>query len=96
VDFKEGDDVKEGAQLYQIEKGLFEATVGQAAGAVERSKAAKILNGLQLQRAEELLEKNAGSVVARDQARAADEQASAKPISPREMSSARKAAHLRA
>ena len=76
VDFKEGDDVKEGARLYQIEKGLFEAAVGQAAGALERSKAAKILSGLQLQRAQELLEKSAGSVVARDQARAADEQAS--------------------
>jgi membrane fusion protein, multidrug efflux system len=76
VDFKEGDDVKEGAPLYQIEKGLFEAAVGQAAGALERSKAAKILSGLQLQRAEELLAKSAGSVVARDQARAADQQAS--------------------
>jgi membrane fusion protein, multidrug efflux system len=55
---------------------LFEAAVGQAAGALERSKAAKILSGLQLQRAEELLAKSAGSVVARDQARAADQQAS--------------------
>ena len=28
--FKEGDPVKEGAPLYKIEKGLFEAAVGQA------------------------------------------------------------------
>jgi membrane fusion protein, multidrug efflux system len=75
VDFKEGDDVKEGAELYQIEKGLFEAAVGQAEGALERSKAAKILSEVQLSRAEELLTKNAGTVVARDQARAADQQA---------------------
>jgi membrane fusion protein, multidrug efflux system len=75
VNFKEGDEVKQGAQLYQIEKGLFEAAVGQAEGALERSKAAKILSEVQLQRAEELLAKNAGTVVARDQARAADQQA---------------------
>jgi membrane fusion protein, multidrug efflux system len=75
VEFKEGDEVKQGASLYQIEKGLFEAAVGQAEGALERSKAAKILSQVQLQRAEELLGKNAGTVVARDQARAADQQA---------------------
>jgi membrane fusion protein, multidrug efflux system len=75
VDFKEGDEVTEGAELYQIEKGLFEAAVGQAEGALERSKAAKILSEVQLQRAEDLLAKNAGTVVARDQARAADQQA---------------------
>src|SRR5215469_3515292 len=75
VDFKEGDEVKQGAQLYKIEKGLFEASVGQAEGALERSKAAKILSEVQLQRAEDLLAKSSGTVVARDQARAADEQA---------------------
>jgi membrane fusion protein (multidrug efflux system) len=75
VDFKEGDEVKQGAQLYQIEKGLFEAAVGQAEGALERSKAAKILSEVQLQRAEDLLAKSSGTVVARDQARAADQQA---------------------
>ena len=53
--------VKQGAQLYQIEKGLFEAAVGQAEGALERSKAAKILSEVQLQRAEDLLAKNAGT-----------------------------------
>ena len=38
--FKEGDLIKEGAPLYRIEKGLFEAQVRQAEGALERSKAA--------------------------------------------------------
>src|SRR5215471_18818022 len=75
VDFKEGDNVKEGAPLYKIERGLFEAAVGQAEGALERSKAAKILSEVQLSRAEELLAKNAGTVVARDQARAGDQSA---------------------
>jgi membrane fusion protein, multidrug efflux system len=73
--FKEGDLIKEGAPLYRIEKGLFEAAVTAAEAAVERSKAAKILTEVQLQRAKELLEKNAGTVVARDQAVAADQQA---------------------
>ena len=37
--FKEGDLVKEGAPLYSLEKGLFEAAVGQAEGALERAQA---------------------------------------------------------
>lgn len=73
--FKEGDLIKEGASLYRIEKDQFEAAVEQAQGALERSKAAKVLSDLQLQRAQELLDKQSGSVVARDQARAADQQA---------------------
>ena len=73
--FKEGDVVKKGDQLYQIEKGLFQAAVEAAKGALERSKAAKTLTAIQLQRAQELLEKNAGTAVARDQALAADQQA---------------------
>ena len=75
--FKEGDLIKEGAPLYRIEKGLFEAAVKAAEAAVERSKAAKILTEAQLQRASELLAKNSGTVVARDQALAADQQADA-------------------
>ena len=75
IEFKEGDTVKEGDALYRIEKGLFQAAVGQAEGALERSKAAKVLTEVQLQRAAELLAKNVGSVAARDQASAADEQA---------------------
>jgi membrane fusion protein (multidrug efflux system) len=73
--FKEGDTVKENAPLYQIEKGLFQAAVEQAAGALERSKAAHTLAVLQLQRAEDLLAKSAGTVVARDQAVAQEQQA---------------------
>ena len=73
--FKEGDFVKEGAPLYRIEKGLFQAAVEQAQGALERSKAAKTLSEIQLQRAQDLVDKNAGTVVARDQAKAADQQA---------------------
>jgi membrane fusion protein (multidrug efflux system) len=75
--FKEGDQIKEGAPLYRIEKGLFQAQVQQAEAALERSKAAKTLSALQLGRAEELVEKQAGTVVARDQARAQDQQADA-------------------
>jgi membrane fusion protein, multidrug efflux system len=73
--FKEGAFVEEGAPLYRIEKALFEAAVEQVQGALERSKAAKVLSEIQLQRAQELLDRNAGTVVARDQAKAADQQA---------------------
>jgi membrane fusion protein, multidrug efflux system len=73
--FKEGDIVKKGDQLYQIEKGLFQAAVEAAKGALERSKAAKTLTAIQLQRAQDLLDKSAGTAVARDQALAADQQA---------------------
>jgi membrane fusion protein (multidrug efflux system) len=75
VEFKEGDAVKEGARLYQIERGLFEADVQQAQGALERSRAAKVLTAVQLQRAQDLLNRGTGTVVARDQALAADQQA---------------------
>ena len=46
--FKEGDLIKEGSPLYRIERGLFEAQVRQAEGALERSQAAKALSALQL------------------------------------------------
>jgi membrane fusion protein (multidrug efflux system) len=72
--FKEGDVIKEGAPLYRIEKGSFQAQFQQAEGALKRSRAAKVLSALQLARAEELLEKQVGSVVSRDQARALDQQ----------------------
>ncbi|WP_024519573.1 efflux RND transporter periplasmic adaptor subunit [Bradyrhizobium sp. Tv2a-2] len=75
VAFKEGDLIKAGAELYGIERGLFEAAVGQAEGALAKDKAAKTLTEVQLQRAEELLGKQAGTQVARDQAFAADESA---------------------
>jgi membrane fusion protein, multidrug efflux system len=75
VVFKEGDLIKEGTPLYRIEKGLFLAQVEQAEAALERSKAAKILSAVQLSRAEQLAEKQAGSLAARDQARSDDQQA---------------------
>jgi membrane fusion protein (multidrug efflux system) len=73
--FKEGDVVKEGDPLYRIEQGLFQASVEQAQGALERSKASKVLTTIQLDRAEQLVKTQAGTVVARDQAKAADDQA---------------------
>jgi membrane fusion protein, multidrug efflux system len=79
--FTEGDAVKKGDPLYQIERGLFEAAVEQARGALERSKAAKTLSQIQLQRAEDLLARNAGTAVARDQALAADQQAEGQILS---------------
>jgi membrane fusion protein, multidrug efflux system len=79
--FKEGDPIKEGDPLYRIEKGLFQAAVEQAEGAVDRSKASKALTAVQLQRAEQLLAQNAGTQVARDQALAADEQAKGQILS---------------
>lgn len=75
--FKEGQTVKQGDPLYRIEKGQFEAAVKQAQGALERAKSAKTLTEIQLQRAEDLLAKASGTVVARDQALAADQQAHA-------------------
>src|SRR5436305_3398991 len=73
--FKEGEFIKQGAPRYGIEKGLFLADVQRAEGTLERSKASKLLSQVQLQRAEELLARNAGTVVTRDQAVAADQQA---------------------
>lgn len=73
--FKEGEPVKDGAKLYRIEPDLFEAAVKQSEGALERSRAAQTLAAIQLQRAQELLDRNSGTVVARDQARAALDQA---------------------
>ncbi len=75
VTFKEGDLIKEGAPLYDIEKGLFQAAVEQAEGELTKSKAAKVLTEVQLQRAEDLLAKGSGTPVARDQALASDQSA---------------------
>ncbi len=81
VPFKEGDLVKEGDPLYRIEPGLFQAAVEQAQGALERSKAAKTLTEIQLQRAQQLVASQSGTVVARDQAVAADQQAKGQILS---------------
>ena len=75
--FKEGAEVEEGQHLYTIEKAPFEAAVKEADGALERAKAAKALTEVQLKRAEDLLSKNAGTVVTRDQAFTADQTANA-------------------
>ena len=75
VKFQEGDVVKAGAPLYLIEQGLFKASVELAQGALERSKAAKTLTEIQLSRAQELLNRQAGTAVTRDQALASDQQA---------------------
>jgi len=75
--FKEGDLVKAGDPLYEIEPGPYDAAVQQAEGALERAKAAQVLTAVQLTRAQELLRTQAGSVVARDQALAADDSSKA-------------------
>ena len=72
--FQEGDTVKAGAPLYRIEQSLFQAAVERAQGALEVSKAADALAALQLTRAEDLLAKQAGTAVARDQAAAQKQQ----------------------
>lgn len=66
--FKDGEIVEPGTPLYHIERDLFQAAVEQAQGTLERSKAAYDLAKLTTARAVELLSKNAGTVVARDQA----------------------------
>jgi len=76
--FTEGDIVKEGQKLYQIEKAQFQAAVDQAAGALASTQAKKLLTTIQYQRSEELMKTSAGTVVARDQALTADRDADAK------------------
>jgi membrane fusion protein, multidrug efflux system len=75
VKFEEGQAVKVGEPLYEIEPDLFKADVEQAQGALERAEASKTLAEIQLKRAEELLAKEAGTAVQRDQAAASNQQA---------------------
>jgi len=70
--FKEGDYVKKGDPLYQIERGQFQAAVEQAQGALDRSKATKILAEIDLQRSEKLLTQNSIAAQTVDTNRAAD------------------------
>lgn len=65
--FKDGSSVAEGAPLFRIERGPFEAAVEQAQGALERAQGTLQNATVQRQRAEELLKTNAGSVAIRDQ-----------------------------
>src|SRR5271157_2508562 len=78
--FKEGEVVKEGQPLYRIEPDMFKAAVEQAEGALEGTKASKILSKVELDRAKELLQKSFGTPQKRDQAQAADENAAANII----------------
>jgi membrane fusion protein (multidrug efflux system) len=66
VEFKDGDQVKEGAELYQIEKAPFAAAVEQAEAAVQKAQAAMDNANVQLQRGEELIKTNAISQANRD------------------------------
>ena len=75
--FKEGELVHEGQPLYRIEQDTFKAAVEQAEGALEGVKATKMLTQVQFDRAKELLEKTVGSVQKRDEALAADDNATA-------------------
>jgi membrane fusion protein (multidrug efflux system) len=75
VKFEEGQAITVGEPLYEIEPALFKADVEQAQGALERAEASKTLAEIQLKRAEELLAKQAGTAVQRDQAAASDQQA---------------------
>src|SRR2546427_5409791 len=70
--FKEGDLVKEGDPLYRIEKGLFQAAVEQAQGALETSKAQYELAGKNRKRQEELFAKNVSAGKQLDEAIAAE------------------------
>ena len=70
--FKEGDLVKEGAPLYRIEKGLFEAAVEQARGALQTSKAQHELAIKTRKRQDELFAKNVAAEKALDEAIAAE------------------------
>ena len=75
--FREGDSVKDGQPLYRIEQDQFKAAVDQAQGALEASKAKKLLTAIQFERAEQLMKTSAGTVVSRDQALTADRSAAA-------------------
>src|SRR6476661_807358 len=69
--FKEGDLVNEGAPLYRIEKGLFEAAVEQARGVLETSKAQHELAIKTRKRQDEMFAKNVAAEKALDEAIAA-------------------------
>jgi membrane fusion protein, multidrug efflux system len=73
VEFKEGDTVKEGDKLFQIDDAPFKAAVQQAEGAVLQAQGSLTNATLQRQRADELVRTSAVSVAQRDQ-RVADEQ----------------------
>jgi RND family efflux transporter MFP subunit len=61
VNFKDGDVVKQGELLYQIDPRPFEAALAQAKGQVERLNAERKLLVIQVDRYRELAKKGAGS-----------------------------------
>ena len=75
VVFTEGGRVADGDLLYRIERGLFEAAARQAEGVLEQTRAEKVLADIELDRAEQLLAKEVGTVQARDIAKAGSERA---------------------
>lgn len=66
IHFTDGENVKAGALLYQIERGPFEAAVQQAQAAVLKARALLDNANLQKQRADELIKTNAISQATRD------------------------------
>jgi membrane fusion protein, multidrug efflux system len=70
--FKEGETVKEGDKLFQIDPASFEAAVQQARGALLQAQGTYANASLQRQRAEELVKTSATSVAERDK-RVADQ-----------------------
>ncbi len=72
--FAEGADVKTGDLLYKLERGPFEADVEAKQGAVAQIQAQLENANLTLARAQELLQKFAGTQVAADSAIAATDQ----------------------
>jgi membrane fusion protein (multidrug efflux system) len=73
VEFTEGDTVKEGDKLFQIDDAPFKAAVQQAEGTVLQAQGTLTNATLQRQRADDLVKTSAMSVAQRDQ-RVADEQ----------------------
>jgi membrane fusion protein, multidrug efflux system len=59
--FTEGDDIKEGALLFVIEKGLYQAAVDQAQAALEKAQATLKLADIEVARQSELVGKNVGT-----------------------------------
>jgi membrane fusion protein, multidrug efflux system len=75
--FVEGSDVKKGDLLYSLEQPPFQAAVEVQKGAVAQAEAQLANDNLALWRAQQLLEKNAGTQVAVDNAQATQRSAAA-------------------
>jgi membrane fusion protein (multidrug efflux system) len=73
--FKEGDLIRKGAPLFQIEREPFQAAVQQAQGELIKAQGQYANAEVALRRAEELLGSKAGSVATRDQRKAEEQTA---------------------